>query len=70
MALHFDAGGVRWGIKTGKYRYLGLRTLTPRHPLSTAQAMAGNVISGWESRGLDEQPQRTAHLLAMARKRA
>ncbi|CUS05918.1 protein of unknown function [Candidatus Promineifilum breve] len=70
LALHFDAVDVRWGIKTGKYRYLGLRTLTPRHPLSTAQAMAGNVISGWESRGLDEQPQRTAHLLAMARKRA
>ena len=67
LARHFDEVSVVWGIKTGKNRVRGLRTLSPRRPLATAQAMAGNVLSRRESRGLDTQPLRTAHLLAIAR---
>ncbi|HRN68599.1 MAG TPA: hypothetical protein PK205_13280 [Promineifilum sp.] len=45
-----------------------VRSFSPRRPLTTAKAMAGNLINRWESRGLDEQPSRTAHLFAIARK--
>jgi SAM-dependent methyltransferase len=70
LARHFADVQVAWGIRTGKNRTRGLRTLSPRHPLSTAQAMVSNVLSRLESRGLDGQPRRTAHLFAIARKRA
>jgi len=67
LARHFADVCVTWGVKTGKNRTRGLRTLSPRHPVTTAQAMASNVLSRLESRGLDEQPRRTAHLFAIAR---
>jgi SAM-dependent methyltransferase len=61
---------VCWGIKAGAHRRRGLASFTPRRPLVTAGAMVSNVVNRWESRGLDDQPRRTAHLFAVARKHA
>jgi SAM-dependent methyltransferase len=68
LSRHFSDVKVRYGVKTGKYRYQGLRSFTSRHPLSMMWSMTCNVISRVESRGLEETPRRTAHLFAIARK--
>ena len=68
LSRHYDEVAVTWGVKTGPHRVRGMASFSPRHPLTTAKAMAGNLINRWESRGLDEQPSRTAHLFAIARK--
>jgi SAM-dependent methyltransferase len=68
LERHFDDVRVAYAIKTGKYRYRGLRSMSPRKPLRMLDSMASNVVSRFESRGLQEQPRRTAHLLAVARK--
>jgi SAM-dependent methyltransferase len=63
---YFNDVKVIWGIKTGKHRWRGLQSITWRRPYHSIQAMAGNVMSRIESRGLDDQPVRTAHLFATA----
>jgi SAM-dependent methyltransferase len=68
LSRHFSDVKVRYGVKTGKYRYQGLRNFDTRQPLSTIWSMTCNVISRIESQGLDETPRRTAHLFAVARK--
>lgn len=69
LSRHFTDVKVTYGIKTGKFRYRGLRTLKARHPLAALTSMASNVVSRIESRGLEEQQKRTAHLFAVARKK-
>jgi SAM-dependent methyltransferase len=68
LSRHFSDVKVHYAVKTGKYRYQGLRSFSSRQPLSTIWSMFCNVISRIESRGLDETPRRTAHLFAIARK--
>lgn len=68
LARYFSRVEVRYGVKTGRYRYAGLRNLSARHPLRTVWSMICNVISRVESQGLDATPRRTAHLFAIARK--
>jgi len=68
LKRHFDEVQVNYGIKTGKYRYHGLNSMALRQPLPLMRTMTCNVISRMESRGLEEQSQRTAHLFAIARK--
>lgn len=68
LSRRFEAVEVTWGGKVGAHRKRGLRSFTPRRPLMTAQAMASNVLNRWESRGLENTPQRSAHLFAIARK--
>lgn len=67
LSRHFDQVQIAWGVKVGIHRKRGLRPFSLHHPVRTAQAMASNVINHWESRGLDEQSRRTAHLFAIAR---
>lgn len=68
LSRRFARVHVRYGIKTGRFRYRGLRSMSWRRPGRTIESMACNVVSRFESRGLDEQPRRTAHLIAVARK--
>lgn len=67
LSQYFRAVRVTYGIKTGKYRYQGLRSMSLRNPRTLKIALY-NVISHLESRNLDEQPRRTAHLFAVAQK--
>lgn len=66
LKQYFERVTVVWGAKTGPYRHRGLRSMSPRQPLRMLSTMANNVVSHIESRGLEAQPYRTAHLFATA----
>jgi SAM-dependent methyltransferase len=68
LGKYFSSVSVVWAIKTGKHRVRGLWGMSPSKPIRAISAMVNNVISHLESRGLDEQPRRTAHLIAVARR--
>jgi hypothetical protein len=57
-------------VKTGKYRRRGLKSISARHPMRSVVSAVCNLLNSIESRGLESQPRRTAHLFAVARKRA
>lgn len=64
----FSEVRVVYGVKTGRHRARGLRNLRVTRPIQAVVTMVSNVVNRWESAGLDEQPRRTAHLIATARK--
>lgn len=70
LRRHFDEVEVVYAIKTGRHRYRGLRSFELRRPFMTLVAMLSNIVSQWESRGLDQQPRRTAHLVGRVSKRS
>ena len=60
---------VVYAIRDGRWRNLGLRSWSPRHPLQTLTSMLGNVISGWQSgRVGSDEAVGTRHLIAMAKR--
>lgn len=65
----FPRVGVEYAVRAGRWRTLGLRSWSPRHPLRTALSMIGNVVNTWQSSrvGPDEATG-TRHLVAEARK--
>lgn len=74
LSQYFEAVLVTYGIKTGKYRYRGLQSMSIRQPGSYKTALY-NIISHLESRNLAEQPRRTpissqSHKKEMAADRA
>ncbi|MCG8460390.1 MAG: hypothetical protein MI919_29260, partial [Holophagales bacterium] len=68
LERHFDEVVVVYAVKTGRHRVRGLRSFEMRRPAALAVTLFSNVISHLESRGLDQTPRRTAHLVAIARK--
>jgi SAM-dependent methyltransferase len=62
----FENVSVTYGVKTGKHRYKGLHPMSMHHPLRLMQSMVGNLINSYESRNMEQQPSRTAHLFATA----
>lgn len=69
LGRHFDEVEVVYAVRTGRARSRGLRPFTPRRPLRLLGTCLANLQSHWQSRGLDEVPRRTAHLVAVARRR-
>lgn len=65
---YFCSVNVTYGVRTGKYRANGLRSLNTRHPLRTLESLGSNVINRLESKGVEQQSERTAHLFAVAQK--
>jgi 2-polyprenyl-3-methyl-5-hydroxy-6-metoxy-1,4-benzoquinol methylase len=60
---------VEYAIRAGRWRSLGLKSWSPRHPLRTALSMLGNVLNTWQSaRFGPEEAVGTRHLIAEARK--
>lgn len=68
LSRHFKNVRVDYGVKTGKHRYKGLESMDYRRPISTLQTMSSNLINRIESRGLNNEQSRTAHLFAAALK--
>lgn len=64
LGKYFSQVEVRYAVKTGRYRWWGLKGYTFRRPLVTIKSITGNLINRIESRGLEKQPYRTAHLIA------
>ena len=68
LSRHFKRVSVNYGVKTGKHRYRGLENMDFRRPISMLKTMISNLINRIESRGLNNQQSRTAHLFAAASK--
>jgi SAM-dependent methyltransferase len=69
LAEFFDDVRVTYGIKTGRHRFRGLRSMNPRRPLQFLSTAFNNILSHRESQGLEGSSQRTAHLFAIAWKK-
>ncbi len=60
---------VEYAVRAGRWRSLGLKSWSPRHPLRTALSMIGNVVNGWQSRRVrPDEATGTRHLVATAEK--
>ncbi len=70
LEKHFDEVRVVYGVRTGKQRWRGLRPFSLRRPGRLLVGMVSNLINHWQSRGLDDNPRRTAHLIAVGRARS
>jgi SAM-dependent methyltransferase len=51
----FEQVTVKYGVKTGKFRFRGLKSINPRRPVETVETMVCNLISHLQSRNLDGQ---------------
>ncbi|MBX3744341.1 MAG: class I SAM-dependent methyltransferase [Verrucomicrobiae bacterium] len=68
LSKDFSTVSVKYGVRTGKHRVRGIRGMSVKRPVRTMVAMISNLINRWESQGLDDSGQRTAHLFAICRK--
>jgi ubiquinone/menaquinone biosynthesis C-methylase UbiE len=68
LTKYFKIVKIRYGIRTGKHRYIGLQSMNIRQPTKLLKIMANNVINHFESVDLEHQSSRTAHLFAFAHK--
>ncbi len=65
----FDEAITWYGIKTGKNRFIGLRSMDPTKPFEVLTIFFHNLISNVESIDLKHQSHRTAHIFAIAKKK-
>jgi SAM-dependent methyltransferase len=65
----FGKVDVRYGVKTGRNRVRGLRSLELKRPVRSMVTVGSNAMNWRESNGLEQQSQRTAHLFAVCWKR-
>lgn len=68
LAERFAEVDVRYAVRTGRHRVRGQGGIRASHPLRSVGTILANVRNRIESRGLDGEPWRTAHLIAVARK--
>lgn len=64
LKKYFREVEVRYAVKTGRFRWWGLKGYSLKSPWATVKSIIGNVMNRIESRGLDDQQMRTAHLIA------
>ncbi len=69
LASCFPEVQVEYAVRAGRWRTLGLRSWSARHPLRTAMSMIGNVVNTWQSAHVDPNEAAGArHLVAVAAK--
>jgi SAM-dependent methyltransferase len=70
LEKYFDDVAVTYAVVGGRYRKLGLRSWSARHPVRTAASIFGNVINAIQSadREVEEKAAGTHHLIAAAKK--
>lgn len=64
LKKYFNQVEVRYAVKTGRYRWWGLKGYSLKRPFTSLKSIMGNLINRIESKGLENQPVRTAHLIA------
>jgi SAM-dependent methyltransferase len=71
LSFVFEKVDVNYAISGGKYRRLGLKSWSVRHPVQTGLSMMGNVINSIQSAGeeIKYQSHGTYHLIAVAEKK-
>jgi SAM-dependent methyltransferase len=72
LASAFDSVSIEYTVKIGRFRTLGLKSWSIRHPLRTLLSMAGNLINLFQSMNKDlaSQSNGTSKLICCATKRA
>jgi SAM-dependent methyltransferase len=68
LEKYFDTVDVHYAVKTGKYRVWSLKSLKTRNPISIIKSLTGIIVNRWQSKGLEQTAQETAHLVAVAYK--
>lgn len=70
LTRHFGEVSVEYAIVGGRYRSMGLRPWSLRHPVTTAGSALGNIVNTFQSSGrrIRERAAGTHHLIAVATK--
>lgn len=68
LKKHFNKAEVYYAVKTGKHRVQGLRSYKIRKPIQTIQSICSNLINRLQSKGVKNQSEHTAHLIAIGYK--
>lgn len=68
LEQHFERVDVRYAVKTGAYRVMGLKGVKASNPLGLIKTAFANIVNGFQSKGLEHTPKETAHLIAIAYK--
>ncbi|MCK8479555.1 class I SAM-dependent methyltransferase [Psychroserpens algicola] len=68
LEKYFDKVEVRYAVSTGKYRVWGLKSFKKSNPLTLFKSVAGNIINRFQSKGVENRPIKTAHLVAVGYK--
>ena len=68
LERHFDRVDVHYGVKTGKYRVQGLKSYSLKKPVQTILSMYSNIVNRFQSKGIENMAQETAHLIAIGYK--
>ena len=68
LEQYFDSVDVHYGVKTGKYRVQGLKSYSLKRPIQTMQSIFSNIVNRYQSKGVEQRSQGTAHLIAIGYK--
>ncbi|MCX7549069.1 methyltransferase domain-containing protein [Xanthomarina sp. F1114] len=68
LEKYFDKVEVHYAVKTGKYRVWSLKSLKTNNPVNMIKSLVGTMVNKQQSKGLKQQSQETAHLVAVAYK--
>jgi len=68
LNIHFKEVQVVYAVRTGKFRVWGLKPFSIKKPLRLMKSLIGNIINHWESRKVEKQSARTAHLFVICKK--
>ena len=68
LEKYFTKVDVHYAVSTGKYRVWGLKSIKKGNPISIVQSIFGNIINRFQSIGVANRSQRTAHLIAIGYK--
>lgn len=68
LERHFEKVDVHYAVKTGKYRVLGITGKKDNQKIGLLRTVAANLINLQQSKGLENTPKETAHLVAVGYK--
>jgi len=68
LERYFDKVDVHYGVKTGKYRVNGLKSYKSGKPFSILNSVYSNIVNRFQSKGMENTSQETAHLIAIGYK--
>lgn len=68
LEKYFENVEVHYAVQTGKYRVWGLQSFKKSNPITIFKSITGNLVNRFQSKGLDNTAERTAHLIAIAYK--
>jgi SAM-dependent methyltransferase len=68
LEKHFDTVDVHYAVKTGEYRVKGLKSFKLKDPIGIITTSVSNIINRFQSKGLENTSEETAHLIAIGYK--